>query len=160
MKEDSSFDLARSLSELQDARGNREATVGLFVHSKRTAPEGLKPLGRYGNNVVVVWDAENSATDVFLSAGLMVCKALALRKGALDEEMAADFEALDKAIREIERQAGYLGEIETSSQTIKGGAEKILKRVETMRSALQRQIEALDQQSRALRVLAGGGDGT
>jgi hypothetical protein len=36
----------------------------------------------------------------------MVCKALALRKGAMSEELAADFAALDKAIREIERRTG------------------------------------------------------
>ena len=156
MKEDASYDLARSLAEVQEARDNREATVGLFVHSKRTAPAGMRPLVRYGNDVVVVWDSEDPASDVFLAAGLMVCKALALRKGAMEEELAADFAALDKAIKEIERQAGYLGEIETSSQTIKSGAEKILKRVEIMRSALQKQIETLDEQSRALRELAGG----
>jgi methyl-accepting chemotaxis protein len=74
----------------------------------------------------------------------------------MEEEIAADFAALDKAIREIERQAGHLGEIEASSQTIRSGAEKILKRVESMRTALQKQIETLDEQSRALRELAGG----
>jgi hypothetical protein len=154
MKEDASCDLAASLQELREARENREAAVGLFVHSKRTAPSGLRPLARYGNDVVVVWDAEDSTSDVFLAAGIMVCKALALRKGAMNDELAVDFAALDRAIREIERQAGYLGDIETSSQTIKSGAEKILKRVETMRSALTKQIETLDQQSEALRVLA------
>ena len=85
----------------------------------------------------------------------MVCRALTLRKRGLSEELGADFAALDKAIREIERQAGFLGEIETSSQTIKSGAEKILKRVDAMRSALEKQIAMLDQQSEALRVLAG-----
>src|SRR5439155_14134622 len=73
MKEDASYDLARSLLELTEARLNRDAAVGLFVHSKRTAPAGLKRLGRYGNDVVVVWDAEDAASDIFLSAGLMVC---------------------------------------------------------------------------------------
>lgn len=160
MKEDASYDLANSLAELQEARSNREATVGLFVHSKRTAPDGMRHLARYGNDVVVVWDSEDSASDVFLAAGLMVCKALALRKGAMEEELATDIAALDRAIREIERQAGYLAEIETSSQTIKGGVERILKRVESMRSALQRQVEALDEQSAALRTIMTQGDAT
>jgi hypothetical protein len=153
MKEDSSYDLARSLSELGEARQNRQATVGLFVHSRATAPAGLARFGRYGNDVVVIWDAEDPASDVLLSAGLMVCKALASRKDAMSEELAADIADLDRAIREIERQAGYLDEIETSSQTIKSGAEKILRRVETMRSAIERQVKALDQQSHALRAL-------
>jgi hypothetical protein len=141
-KEDVSYNLSGSLAEIREARDNREAEVGLFVHSKRTAAAGLRPLARYGNDVVVVWDAEDSNSDVFLTAGIMVCRALALRK----------------AIREIERQAGYLSEIETSSQTIKSGAEKILKRLDAMRSALEKQIAMLDQQSEALRVLAGDSD--
>jgi hypothetical protein len=155
IKEDKAYDLASSLTEIQQARENREAPVGLFIHSKRTAPAGLRPLARYGNDVVVVWDAEDTAYDVFLTAGIMVCKALALRKDTMSEALAADFAALDKAIREIERQASFLDEIETSSNTIKSGAAKILKRVDAMRSALEKQIAMLDQQSRALRVLAG-----
>ena len=69
MKEHASYDLAKSLREIQEARENREAAVGLFVHSTRTAPDGLRPLTRYGNDVVVAWDAEDSTSDVFLTAG-------------------------------------------------------------------------------------------
>jgi hypothetical protein len=60
IKEDASYDLRRSLDELNNARTNRSADVGLFVHSKRTAPAGLKPLARYGNDVVIVWDSEDN----------------------------------------------------------------------------------------------------
>ena len=61
---------------------------------------------------------------------------------------------LIKAIREIERQSSSLEEIKTSSSTIKNGADKILNRVETMRAALTKQIEALDTQAGLLRKLA------
>jgi len=61
---------------------------------------------------------------------------------------------LIKAIREIERQSSFLEEIKTSSSTIKNGADKILNRVETMRAALTKQIEALDTQAGLLRKLA------
>jgi hypothetical protein len=157
-KEDASYDLRRSLGEIETARANRKAEVGLFVHSSRTAPAGLKPLARYGNDVVVVWDHEDELTDPYLSAALMICKALAVRKTATDHELAADFELLEKAIREVERQAGYLDEIKTSSSTIKSGAEKILTRVETMRSALLKQIESLDTQAVLLRRLVGSAE--
>jgi hypothetical protein len=50
---------------------------------------------------------------------------------------------------------GYLEDIKTSSSTIKSGAEKILARVETMRSALIKQVKALDDQTHLLRKLAG-----
>jgi hypothetical protein len=64
----------------------------------------------------------------------MICKALALRQTATDPDLAADLDLLDKAIREVGRQAGYLDEVKTSSLTIKSGAERILARVETMRA--------------------------
>jgi hypothetical protein len=154
-KEDASYDLRRSLGDLETARANRKAEVGLFVHSKRTAPVGLKPLARYGNDVVVVWDAEDEVTDTYLGAAIMVCKALAVRKSAADAELAADLDALDKCIREVERQAGYLDEIKTSSSTIRSGAEKILDRVEKMRSALGKQVETLDAQAGVFRRVLG-----
>jgi hypothetical protein len=63
----------------------------------------------------------NEGTDAYLSAGLMICKALAVRNTTANDEIAADIDLLEKAIREIERQSGFLEEIKTSSSTIKNG---------------------------------------
>jgi hypothetical protein len=154
MKKNATYDLGRSLEEIATAKANRKGEIGLFVHSARTAPGGLKPLARYGNDVVAIWNSEDELTDPYLSAALMICKALALRQTATDPGLAADLDLLDKPIREVERQAGYLDEVTASSLTIKNGAEKILARVETMRSTLVKQIEALDTQAGLLRKLA------
>ena len=151
MKEDASYDLRRSLDEISTARANRKADVGLFIHSAKTAPIGLKRLARYGNDVVVVWDSDDEGTDAYFSAGLMVSKALAVRNSAANDEIAADIDLLEKAIREIERQSSFLEEIKTSSSTIKNGADKILNRVETTRTAFVKQVEALDTQASLLR---------
>ncbi len=126
MKEDSSYRLPKIIEEIRQARENRNAQVGLFIWSRRTAPAGLMPLTRYGMDVVVLWDAEDETTDVYLQAGLMVAKAIAMSARRPNPEIEADFVALDKAILEVQRQAGYLDEIETSSGTIKNSAEKIL----------------------------------
>ena len=80
-------------------------------------------------------------------------KALAVRNAAANDEIATDIDLLEKAIREIERQSSFLEEIKTSSSTIKNGADKILNRVETMRSVFVKQIEALDTQASLLRKL-------
>ena len=157
MKEDASFDLKKSLAELATARANREARVGVFVHSRRTAPSGLKPLKRYGADVVVLWDAEDERSDVYLDAAIMIAKALALRTKTISKASSVDIEAVDKAIREIERQAGFLEEIKTKSGTIKNGAEKILTLIEQMQGALKRQIATLDQHALTLREFVGLG---
>src|SRR5262249_32855286 len=153
MKEDASYDLRRSLDEIGTAKANRKADVGMFIHSSRTAPLGLKRLARYANDVVVVWDSDDEGTDAYLSAELMICKGLAVRNATANDELAADVDLLEKAIREIERQSNFLEEIKTSSSTIKNGAERILNRVETMRTAFVKQIEALDTQANLLRKL-------
>jgi hypothetical protein len=103
MKEDASYDLKKSLAELDQARANREASVGVFVHSRRTAPSGLKPLKRYGADVVAVWDAEDEQSDVYLDGAIMIARALALRTKTISKASPVDIHAVDKAIREIER---------------------------------------------------------
>lgn len=155
MKEDSSYRLPKIIEEIRQARENRNAQVGLFIWSRRTAPVGLMPLARYGVDVVVLWDAEDETTDVYLQAGLMVAKAIAMSAHSPKPEIEADFVELDKAILEVQRQAGYLDEIATSSGTIKSGAEKILNRVATMRKALDRQVEILKEQVTQLRSVLG-----
>ena len=117
----------------------------------------LKPLKRYGADVVVLWDAEDERSDVYLDAAIMIAKALALRTKTISKASSVDIEAVDKAIREIERQAGFFEEIKTKSGTIKNGAEKILTLIEQMQGALKRQIATLDQHALTLREFVGLG---
>lgn len=151
-KERAGVDLRAALTELDQARKNRAAGVGLFVFSKRTAPAGLGPFGRYGSDLVAVWDAEDPASDVFLAAGLSVARALCTRAAAEREAREADFSALDAALREIERQAAGLDEITTFTGTIQSHSEKILKRARLMRDGLAAQLEILKENLGHLRA--------
>ena len=65
-KEDASYNLKKALEEMEEARKNRSASIGVFVFSKRTAPSGLEVFNRYGNDVVVIWDAEDTGATYFL----------------------------------------------------------------------------------------------
>ncbi|MBK6744590.1 MAG: hypothetical protein IPG66_17165, partial [Hydrogenophilales bacterium] len=140
IKEDASYTLKASLDEIAVARQNRAAGIGLFIHSCRTAPAGLEPLARYGNDIVVTWDAEDETTDAWLKAGLLTAKALAVRSANDNAERAADFQAIDKSITEIQRQARYLDEIRTWSQTIQNNAGKVLDRADRMQKALDAEL--------------------
>jgi hypothetical protein len=152
-KENASFTLPKALAELEEARKNRGASVGLFVFSARTAPDGLEPLARYGSDVVVVWDAEDPRSDVVLVAGLSVAKALCTHGKAKREAEIADFEAIERAIREIEKQAQNLDQIAGWAGTIRTNGDNILKRVENMRASLVRQVELLDGKVDDLKLL-------
>lgn len=154
-KEKEGYDLAKALDELQTARKNRDAGAGVFVFSRRTAPAGLEPLARYGTDVVTLWDAEDPDSDVFLRAALTVAKALSVRASADREDRTVDLEALERAIRDIEKQASGLDEIKTSATTIQSGSNKILERVRKMQNVFEKQISVVNEQLATLKAVLG-----
>ena len=153
-KEDRKYALPNAISELEVARKNRGAQVGVFVFSRRTAPAQLEPLARYGENIVVVWDAEDCATDAYLKAGFEIARAICVREGrAAEQEL--DFTAIDKAILDIEKRAQNLASIGTYAETIKSSSQKILKRVANDRTALEKQVQLLREFTQDLRQASG-----
>ena len=79
-KEDASYTLAKARIEIETARKNRGARVGLFLFSAKTAPGGIDMLVRHGEDVFLVWDAEKIESDVILRVGISLAKALCVRQ--------------------------------------------------------------------------------
>lgn len=152
-KEEGGYSLARAREEVETARKNRGADWGLFVFSKRTAPAGLEPFGRYGNDFIVVWDAEDPTSDVFLKAGVIAARALCFRNERQSAAQQVDFEVIDKAILEIEKRASNLDEVRKSAETIQSSSGKILERVRIDREALEKQVEVLREKVKDLRQM-------
>lgn len=150
-KEKGEYDLTKARAEIEVGRKNRAAEVGLFVFSRRTAPAGLSPMARYGSDVFVVWDAEDETTDVYLDSGLSVAKAISTRRALDREAQEVDFEALDRAVRAVEKQCQGLQEIRTLTQTIRNNSDKVIKRADLMEREIVRQVESLDERLRDLR---------
>src|SRR5262249_34696837 len=69
-KENKSYAIKDALEELKAARENRQAQVGIFVFSRSTAPSGIEPLNRWGQDILVIWDNEDASTDVYLKAAI------------------------------------------------------------------------------------------
>lgn len=155
-KASGAYTLKSTLAEADQARRNRGASVCLFVHSARTAPTGLPELQRWGQDIVVVWDEDDPATDIRLKAAYLAAKALCVRSGQHDEEEAASLAELDKAIEAIRKQIGGFEEIQTSARTVVNGGEKIYKRAELMAQEIERRLETLQQQLGRLRAASGG----
>jgi hypothetical protein len=141
-KEEARFSLRLAQDEIEQARKNRDAQLGVFVFSKRAAP-AIEPLARYGADVVVVWDAEDPATDAFLRAALEISRALCLRAHAVADREKIDFTPIDRAILDIEKRVQNLDQVRTSAETIKSSSEKILDRVRIDRKALDDQLLVL-----------------
>lgn len=142
-KEKEAYSLAEARREIDEARKNRGAECGIFVYSKRTAPADLEPLTRYGHDVIVVWDAEDPATDLYLKVAMSLARALCIGKTAGRESQAVDFQAIDKAILEINKQVALLEDIKGWTETICNNGTKVLERLRISREKLESQARLL-----------------
>jgi hypothetical protein len=145
-KEDKSYDLRRALSEIEEARKNRQAQVGVFVFSRNTAPDTLQSFARYGSDLVIVWDAEDPDSDLFVKAAFSVARALVTRESHESLETEHVVKSIDLATRCVEKQLEHLDQIKTWAETIKNNGEKIADRACRMRSDLAKEVEHLDRQ--------------
>ena len=152
-KEDRSYNLKKALDEMEVARKNRSAQLGVFVFSASTAPQEMEPFARYGNDLVIIWDAEDETTDLRLKAAYSVARALGVKQvGQSGRDVGDSIDRIESATRAVEKQVKYLDEFEKWSGTIKSHAEKILDRSERMRTDLAKEVLALDQQIAVLKT--------
>jgi hypothetical protein len=150
-KEDRSYDLKRALAEIELARKNRQAQIGVFVFSKSTAPEGLQPFARYGSDIVIMWDAENTDSDLNVRVAYSVARALVIRENHESIESEQALKAIDIATRAIEKQLEHLDQIKIWAETVRNNGEKVVERAAKMRSDLAKEVDALDRQVNGLK---------
>lgn len=151
-KEDASYTVKSTLDEADEARRNRGAGVCLFVHSKRTGPAAMEPVSRFGNDIVVVWDPEDSNTDLNVRAGLMVAKAMSVRKATQANKEASSWVEIDRAIEAIRKQTANFAELKTSAETIQRATEKSLDRIRIMAKGLDDALASMEANLSGMRV--------
>ncbi|MBM3969660.1 MAG: hypothetical protein FJ302_07330 [Planctomycetes bacterium] len=153
-KEKAGYDLAEAREEIETARKNREAQIGLFVFSRRTASEGFEPLARYGHDVFVVWDVDDPTSDLFLRAGVSLARALCVRVHNQQEAQSADFTAIDAAILEVEKRFKDFDEMKTWGETIQNNGKKIVDKLRIVRDSLETQVKVLRERTDELKQLS------
>ncbi len=151
-KEDRSIDLNKARTEIELARKNRSASAGVFVFSQKTAPAGQEPFFRLGNDIFVIWNAEDISSDVFLKAALSLAKALCLREVKQRTTEATDFKLMDDAILAIETEAARLGNMKTWTETIKANSGKLLDEMRKLSEGLELQVQNLRNALSGLRA--------
>ena len=149
-KHDRSYTVAKSLEELETARKNRGASVGLFVMSASHTPAGFPEFARYGSNILVTWDQEDSLSDYRFRAALTAALCLATRKEKVADE--GDIQALERVRIDIEKQLDRLGKIRKSNDGIKSHADKIENEVRLSEKGLAKLVENAEKTLRALNV--------
>jgi hypothetical protein len=122
-KRDLGFTETKALRELEEARANRTASVGLFVMAKSHAPIGFPGMVRRGQDVIVTWDAEDESTDPYLLAALFLAMALVTRQRRPGD--AGDLKALADIESRIHHELARFEEMKKLAETIRGAAEKL-----------------------------------
>ncbi len=151
-KEHKRYALKNALKEIEKARKNRSAQVGVFVFSKKTAPAKLQPLARYGSDIVIVWDAEDPATDIYVKAAFSIGRALAVREARGSQEAEGALHGIEAAARAVEKQIGHLAEFKKMGDTVAAHGTKIADRAARMKEGLTKEVERLDEQIAALKT--------
>lgn len=140
-----------ALEEIARARKNRDAQIGLVVMDRASAPEGIEPLRRMGDDVLVVWDADDAASDAVLRLAVSVARAMCVRENVAESVAQASLEQLDESIESIANQIRVLDEIIHSGRLIKRRGEKVVCSGEKLREALERDVASLQENVKALR---------
>jgi len=151
-KSDASYDLAGALKEIEQARKNRQSQVGVFVFERSTSPTGLEPFARYGCNLVIVWDPDDSSSELYVRVAFSLARALVVRENQESTESEKALEVIEISARTIEKQIENLDQIKTWAETVKNNGEKIADRAARMRGSLTEEVEELDRQLAALKT--------
>lgn len=149
-KEDASYTDASALVEIEEARRNRDAGVGVFVFSRSSAPD-TKAFRRLGDDLLVVWDSEDPVTDVVLEAAYAVATALLAGEDARADSLAVDLDAMDTSILDIEKQASRMQGIRDKCESIRRAADHIDEEARKTGENLAREARRLMDHAGALR---------
>lgn len=136
VKRDRTFTTARALDELQQARANRGAQVGLLVLADGHAPTGFPSFLRDGADVLVRWSPEDPALDAMLRAAVSLCCALVSRSAAPGDETEA--EQLQQIVGGLDRELRRLADVRALADAIRQKAEKLVDEVDAGQREAQR----------------------
>ena len=147
-KESSSYDLSKALAEINEARKNRNAEIGIFAFSSESVDDSTEPFTRYGNDLVIVWNSQDSQSDIYLQAAISVAKALCSRKSKHHADTTVDFNSIDNAINQIGKQLEGLDAIHRMASTIENNGEKIIRKTGSMKKAISKELETLEERTK------------
>jgi hypothetical protein len=152
-KHDASYNVDKAIKELDIARANRGASVGVFIMAQTHASANFPPFSRIGHNILVSWDPDDAGAIYRLDAAVMLAMALASRKQQVAEHASAD------AVRDIEHllanQAAHVEKMRKASDGIRKNNEIIRKELDRAETELKDLVAKAHETLRALDLNAG-----
>lgn len=149
-KRDGTYTVQKALDELDAARKNRDAAAGVFIMARSHASEVFPRFARYGNNVLVLWDDQDPATNAHLHAAILLGMGLVTRTRTAGDP--GDIGALRDIESRIEAELGRLEKMEKHSESIRKNVDGIGDEIRKAKKALDLLVRKAQSTLRALHV--------
>ena len=111
----------------------------------------MAALRRVGNDLLVVWDSDDVASDLALRMAVSVARALCVRETVANSAAETSFDHIDRSIESIAEQVRTVDDIIHSARLVKRRGEKIGASAEKLRATIEREVSALQDHVKALR---------
>lgn len=138
VKRDGGYTAQRALVELDEAHRSRDARVGGFVMAESHAFDTFPRFARHGNNVLVVWNERDAATDARFHAAIVLGLAVVSRTKTVGDD--GDIAALSDIESRIEKEVERLEGMDRNSEIIPKNAEQITDEVRRGKKALGQRV--------------------
>lgn len=141
-KRSQSYTRAKALEECKTARENRDAQVAIFVWDRASA-RNQPPLARHGNDIIVLWDEENPASDVYVHAAYWLARGLVVPKPATDHLTRTQQRQVEGAFDQILGLATILEKVKKSGEDVVKKGQEVVALTLTVQGQLEAQVTAL-----------------
>lgn len=125
---DQDYKLKEAISELREAKENRQAKVGVFVFVEGRQPPEIKGFKRIGEDYYVTIskeDFEKGRPLPFLDAAYKIGRSMLVATARIEEGSQFDFQRIKDAISRITKSAEVITDIVTKAKTVITSGEKI-----------------------------------
>jgi hypothetical protein len=142
-KKASGYTLKKTLEELDRAKKNRGAEIGIFAFAKGMEPAEVNDFYRYGNDFIVTVDEEQLAKGkplLFFDAAYRIARTLIVSRVREEEEQAVDADYIRSEIENIMGALRYASDVLTKVTTIRNSADAIEKNIEKLQSKIEEHL--------------------
>jgi flagellin-like hook-associated protein FlgL len=139
-KKQQGYNMKRTIEELERARKNRGADIGIFVFCKGYEPPEAGDFCRTGNDFIVTVDEdmmEKGQRLLFLEAAYKVARTLIAARTREEEESSIDPEFIRSEIESIQMALRNASDIRTKVGTIRNSADAIEKTMSAFEEKLE-----------------------
>jgi len=137
------YNMRKTFDELDRAKRNRGADIGIFVFSKGFEPVEGGDFYRIGNDFIVTVDEEklmNGERLLFLEAAYKVARMLIVTRTREEEEKAVDVEYIRCELENITLAMKNASDIYTKVSTIRNSADAIEKNMNKLGDKLEEHL--------------------